>query len=270
MSEKFDFNDILIVPKAISDINSRNEINPYLEDGRLPIFNSPMDTVISNENQCEFINRKINTCLPRGVESDSDSYGFNSYSLTEISELYYNNQLSEYKKYLIDIANGHMKSLLDMIIKIKTKYPKLILMVGNIANPETYKILSNAGADFIRVGIGNGCFVDGTKITMDNGYKKIEEIKIDDKVLTHKGQYKRVLATKRMGYSSSLISINDEISCTPDHKLYVLNKKYINIVTDENCDMLCEWISAMELLTNSEYLLIENNNSFNKLNDGEN
>lgn len=39
------------------------------------------------------------------------------------------------------------------------------------------------------------CFVAGTKVLTDNGYKNIEDIQIKDKVLTHKNRYRSVLAT---------------------------------------------------------------------------
>jgi glutamate synthase domain-containing protein 2 len=58
---------------------------------------------------------------------------------------------------LVDIANGHMKKLADLILKVKNIFgDRLHLMVGNVANPRTYKILSDAGADYVRIGIGNG------------------------------------------------------------------------------------------------------------------
>ena len=53
-SEKFDWNDISIVPAILSEISSRSEINAYLKNGKLPIFTAPMDTVI-DENNCETI-----------------------------------------------------------------------------------------------------------------------------------------------------------------------------------------------------------------------
>jgi thiamine monophosphate synthase len=57
----------------------------------------------------------------------------------------------------IDIANGHMQRLMDAVIKAREKFDdQLILMVGNVANPHTYIELSRAGADFVRVGVGNG------------------------------------------------------------------------------------------------------------------
>ena len=112
-----------------------------------------MDTVIDTSNERHFRNLKINTCMPRG-EVSIDS--FTSYSIDEISLKYYEGNLNNNGKYLIDIANGHMEKLLKITKAIKKDYPKLTLMVGNIANPQTYALLSDAGADFIRVGIGNG------------------------------------------------------------------------------------------------------------------
>lgn len=152
MDKKFDFNDVLIVPNSVSKIESRKEINPYY-NGFLPLITAPMDTVISTNNEKLFFDLKINTCLPRGEES---IYGFTSFSLNEMKIKYLNNELKEKESYLIDIANGHMEGLLNLVEAIKHKFPDIKLMVGNIANSTTYRDLSIAGADYVRVGIGNG------------------------------------------------------------------------------------------------------------------
>jgi len=152
MKEKFDFNDILIKPAKISSINSRKDINPF-HNGFLPLITAPMDTVINSKNRPCYSTLNILTCLPRG---EKNPMGFESYSLDDIFNLYLTGKLSNEGMYLIDIANGHMEKLLNTVKIIKKKYPKLILMVGNVANPETYVELSLAGADYIRIGIGNG------------------------------------------------------------------------------------------------------------------
>lgn len=152
MKEKFDFNDILIKPAKLSRISSRQDVNPFI-GGFLPLITAPMDTVVSDMNNQMFTTLNVRTCLPRGEENP---YGFISLSLSQI-ELETNlGNLNPKGMYLIDIANGHMVKLITIIKKIKKKYPKLQLMVGNVANPETYVELSNAGADYVRIGIGNG------------------------------------------------------------------------------------------------------------------
>ena len=63
-------------------------------------------------------------------------------------------------KICIDLANGHMKVLLNLVKSIKEKYgDKIKIMTGNIANPKTYKSYEEAGVDYCRcsVGTGAGC-----------------------------------------------------------------------------------------------------------------
>ena len=152
---KFDFNDILICPAIQTSIPSREGIDIYYPDGSLPIITAPMDTVISSENEYHFTENKIIPCLPRG-EKGSDK-AILSYSLKQITELYHSDRLELHRGYLIDIANGHINDLEAITKSIKDKHGDDIwLMVGNVAHPKTYTILSEAGADAIRVGIGNG------------------------------------------------------------------------------------------------------------------
>tara|TARA_B110000503_G_C7077278_1_gene383508 strand:- start:174 stop:1241 length:1068 start_codon:yes stop_codon:yes gene_type:complete len=158
---KFDFDDILIEPTKQSDIITRKEIN--IKYGlHLPLIAAPMDTVVSKKNVNKFTKKNINVCMPRGENIEGIDIGANmvfiSYSLIEFTELFISKKADKYPSHvLIDIANGHMSDLVYVTKKAKEYYGKSMqLMVGNIANPKTYKILSEAGADFIRVGIGNG------------------------------------------------------------------------------------------------------------------
>ena len=152
---KFDFNDILICPSSITKIKSRSNIDIYYPDGNLPIITAPMDTVISRQNEHVFSSNKIIACLPRGEKTGFS--GIESYSLREIEEMLSSGSLEKHRGYLIDTANGHIEKLEKVTRDIKNKYgDSIYLMVGNVAHPKTYVSLSNAGADSIRIGIGNG------------------------------------------------------------------------------------------------------------------
>ena len=57
---------------------------------------------------------------------------------------------------VIDTAHGHSKGVLETLKKVKSKFPKLDVVVGNIATAEAAKALVEAGADAVKVGIGPG------------------------------------------------------------------------------------------------------------------
>jgi IMP dehydrogenase/GMP reductase len=175
MDKKFDLNDIVIVPAESSDINSRRECHTTYSDGNLPLMASPMDTVVSSENYLDYIDNSIIPCIPRGL-ADKQLIGkphyFQSFGLFEIETQFFHyknkknkNVVNEYERdhfyfypnVLIDIANGHMSKLTRLVKKIKETWPGLNLMVGNVANPETFINLGLAGADYVRCSIGTGC-----------------------------------------------------------------------------------------------------------------
>jgi IMP dehydrogenase len=57
---------------------------------------------------------------------------------------------------VVDTAHGHSKGVLEMAKQVKQKYPKVELIIGNIATPEAALALVKAGADGVKVGIGPG------------------------------------------------------------------------------------------------------------------
>ena len=56
----------------------------------------------------------------------------------------------------VDSAHGHSKNIIETVRKIKTTYPNVDLVAGNIVTKEAAKELIEAGVDAVKVGIGPG------------------------------------------------------------------------------------------------------------------
>jgi IMP dehydrogenase len=58
----------------------------------------------------------------------------------------------------VDVANGYNEYTAQAIRRIRSKYPSLVIMAGNVCNSAGYEFLADPGLDVdcIRVGIGNG------------------------------------------------------------------------------------------------------------------
>ncbi|HEX7079269.1 MAG TPA: IMP dehydrogenase [Candidatus Eisenbacteria bacterium] len=57
---------------------------------------------------------------------------------------------------VIDSAHGHSKAVVETTRNVKSAYPNLQLIVGNIATAEATRDLIRAGADCVKVGMGPG------------------------------------------------------------------------------------------------------------------
>ena len=57
---------------------------------------------------------------------------------------------------VIDTAHGHSKSVIEKLKEAKQAFPDVDIVVGNVATGEAAKMLVDAGADGIKVGIGPG------------------------------------------------------------------------------------------------------------------
>jgi IMP dehydrogenase len=57
---------------------------------------------------------------------------------------------------IIDTAHGHSKGVIDKLKEVKAAFPDLQVVVGNIATAAAARMLADAGADAVKVGIGPG------------------------------------------------------------------------------------------------------------------
>ena len=76
---------------------------------------------------------------------------------------------------IIDTAHGHTKGVVSVLKLIKSSFPDLDVVVGNIATAEAAKYLADAGADAVKVGIGPGSICT-TRVVAGVGFPQFSAV----------------------------------------------------------------------------------------------
>ncbi len=75
----------------------------------------------------------------------------------------------------IDTAHGHTRNVIDAIKATKREWPEVEVVAGNVATSEGAKVLCDAGADALRVGMGPGSICT-TRVVSGVGVPQITAI----------------------------------------------------------------------------------------------
>jgi len=168
VSNGYDYDDVLILPKP-SKVNSREDVNLKVslgEDLIYPIFSAPMKYISElplikklSDLECLGILHRFNNIEQRYKDVDSlVGYNFGvAIGLQNESEIEFARYAVDCgaKLVCVDVANGYTDKLCKFIDRL-SKEIFVPIMSGNVVTEEGTRNLFNAGASFIRVGIGSG------------------------------------------------------------------------------------------------------------------
>ena len=179
---ELDFNDVLIRPKS-SNITSRESVDVTREykfkwSGTVVrgvgIINANMGTIGNFNLARKMIDDNLFACLHKHHESN-ELYKFYNDILFWSRKRYKCflsiglrddgiNKIRGIKKrncgtippICIDVPNGYISNVVDLVKKVRDEFPECILMVGNVVTGDMTKKLIKSGADIVKVGIGGG------------------------------------------------------------------------------------------------------------------
>lgn len=113
------------------------------------------------------------------------------------------------------------------------------------------KFLDQLGMTERREGVMGPCFISGTQVLTNNGYKSIENVDDKDELYTHLGNWRPILKCMERDYTGPLVKIkvdcHPNIYVTPEHPFYVKT-----FIVDEKYPNFSEpiWLEAKNLDNN--------------------
>ena len=103
---------------------------------------------------------------------------------------------------VIDTAHGHSKGVVDSVRKIREAYPDLDIVAGNVATADGARVLFEAGADVVKVGIGPGSICT-TRVVAGVGVPQITAVYDCATVAREYG--KTIIADGGIKYSGDIV-----------------------------------------------------------------
>lgn len=285
---QLDFSDVLIQPKR-SSLNSRKEVDIHRtftwidangierSFSAIPISVANMGTVGTIQMARELAKNDYMCCLEKHIPADdiislykeldelalSEGKSANYYREKVFVSIGVKETLDDIKKINetfpliginIDVPNGYIPKLLDRIKDIRNIAPSSFIIAGTVVTSDATQDILNAGAQCVRIGIGQGCFVGNTEILTETGLKKIKDINLGEKVLTHSGKFEEVTNKFTFNDHPEIITVNG-ITCTPNHKFYVANVSDLDKITEDNYKEYCYWVEAKNLDSETQQLV---------------
>jgi len=136
--------------------------------------------------------------------------------------------------------------------------------------PDKFNTLYNTDNKTIDLIVGGPpCFIAGTQVLTNTGYKNIEDITLADKLLTHQNIFQNICNLQKKTYNGNIYDIKlkyhgDIITCTEEHPFYVREKhKYWDTNLKKYNTIFGEpkWKEAKELTNNDYCGMVINTNS---------
>ena len=196
-------------------LKDQDEMKELFKEYPKEILHNTVEIAESCNVDIEFGGMKLpNFELPNGFQSDIEYIKHLSFEKLKSKNL-------AHKPEYVERLNDELFDI-DMIDQIKGyNFARYFLIVWDYIN---YAESINC-----RTGIGRGCFIPSSKVNCKNEIKEIQNVEIDDEVLSYDGKYHKVLNTLNYKVNEDITSIELEdgriINCTSDHEIHVLKNE---------------------------------------------
>merc|ERR1712032_70826 len=190
--------DVLIRPKR-SNLSSRQQVsversfsfqNSKQSWSGVPLIAANMDTIGTFEVAEVLAKRKCITAIHKHYSVDdwkawaagngrdalaycAASAGILDKDMDKLAEILA--AVPQLKMICLDVANGYSEAFVQCIRSVRTRFPDLTIMAGNVVTKEMTEELVFSGADIVKVGIGPGSVCTTRKQT-GVGYPQLSAV----------------------------------------------------------------------------------------------